>query len=669
MKTPSSHCAATATLLAVLGGRATSPRRQKTDTKKTILPMRGATRTGRKVRRMSLATPQLPPAPPAGPAPSSARRILLLGGIRSGKSAVAETIVAAAAFQGMSPVRYIATANPQAPDPSWTARIAAHQARRPEEWTTSEISDNPDKLVELLTEAAPEEILLVDDLGGWLTTVFETAGRWDDPHLADERSCALAAAVAACPSALLVLVSPEVGLTVVPAIEAGRTFADASGTLNAAIAAVCDAVGLVIAGRTAWLSATLPPISPAPPAPEAAATVEVTVAVAAATGTGAGTGAGTAAGADAEADADAEAEVTVEPEPSEAEPAQPDEAERGETVPAEEEPSLPVYPAYEVSAPNDARADLATQRLRDLDVSGPGLGALAAVARFAAATQDRDVPTPWNTITAFLLHGDHLGALSDVGRLATSARRLAEASAGEGILALLAAESQVAITGVECPTASPIEEGDALSDDAVEQALELGTQLADRAIDAGTDLVVLAACGAGSDIAAMTVVVMFAGGEPSTLIPRADLADGRIDDEAWMRWCVAARDALFRVRDRNRAGRAMLSALGGGDLAVATGILLQAAQRRTPVLIDGPVGAAAALVAREMAGETPRWLLLADHGGHPTTKLAATVLSLPQITDFHLGLGEGCGSLTALPVIQATLRVVATVSPAPSEDA
>ena len=87
---------------------------------------------------------------------------------------------------------------------------------------------------------------LVDDLGGWLTGLLDRRG-WDGAPVGPEADdLAEAVGVFAAP---LVLVSPEVGLSVVPATSAGRRFADELGRLNQRIAAVCDRVVLVVAGQ------------------------------------------------------------------------------------------------------------------------------------------------------------------------------------------------------------------------------------------------------------------------------------------------------------------------------------------------------------------------------------------------------------------------------------
>src|SRR6185369_7264956 len=130
-----------------------------------------------------------------------------------------------------------------------------------------------------------------------------------------------------------------------------------------------------------------------------------------------------------------------------------------------------------------------------------------------------------------------------------------------------------------------MEDDDVLGSEAVQAALELGWHLADSAVDEGADLLVLAACGAGRDTAAAAVVAVVTGGEPAALLGRVVHADRSVDDAAWMRRCGAVRDALHRIRARSREPRNLMAMVGGGDLAVATGLLLGATARRTPVLL------------------------------------------------------------------------------------
>lgn len=160
---------------------------------------------------------------------------LILGGARSGKSALAERLAAASGRT----VVYIATA--QAGDAEMAARIAHHRARRPPHWTCIE---EPLALARTLHEQArPQRCLLVDCLSLWLSNALLAA---DDACWSRERD-ALVALLPDLPGELI-LVSNEVGLGVVPMGELSRRFVDEAGRLHQALAAHCQRVVFTAAG-------------------------------------------------------------------------------------------------------------------------------------------------------------------------------------------------------------------------------------------------------------------------------------------------------------------------------------------------------------------------------------------------------------------------------------
>lgn len=164
---------------------------------------------------------------------------LVLGGARSGKSAVAERL---AGRRGL-PVTYVATAVADPGDADMARRIAAHRARRPPAWTVCEAGAD---LAEVL-RATPGTVL-VDALGTWVASA---------PDLAVDAGALCAALVEHDGDA--VVVSDEVGMGVHPPTELGRRFRDVLGELNQAVAAVADEVLLVVAGR-------MLPLAPVPEA-------------------------------------------------------------------------------------------------------------------------------------------------------------------------------------------------------------------------------------------------------------------------------------------------------------------------------------------------------------------------------------------------------------------
>jgi adenosylcobinamide kinase / adenosylcobinamide-phosphate guanylyltransferase len=176
--------------------------------------------------------------------PDVPRRTLVTGGARSGKSLEAER-----RLEAFPDVLYVATGGSRDGDAEWAARVHAHRERRPGSWRTAETCD----LVPLLAEEGPP--VLIDCLSLWLTDAMDKAGAWDDERWAAEGERVLRERVGELVAAVrvtartVVAVTNEVGSGVVPATASGRRFRDELGRLNAAFAAECEHVLLVVAGQ------------------------------------------------------------------------------------------------------------------------------------------------------------------------------------------------------------------------------------------------------------------------------------------------------------------------------------------------------------------------------------------------------------------------------------
>ena len=160
------------------------------------------------------------------------RTILITGGARSGKSRIAE-----AQTLGFSPrATYIATA--EARDTEMAARIAVHQARRGEGWTTHAA---PLDLTGALTATDGQGPRLIDCLTLWLTNLMLGDHDWQG---------AGRALVAALPRQIdpVIIVTNEVGGGIVPDNALAREFRDAAGILNQWVASAADEVYLAVAG-------------------------------------------------------------------------------------------------------------------------------------------------------------------------------------------------------------------------------------------------------------------------------------------------------------------------------------------------------------------------------------------------------------------------------------
>jgi len=174
---------------------------------------------------------------------SRARTLLVLGGVRAGKSAYA---VERAAELGEH-VAFVATAEPL--DAEMAARIARHRAARPTGWTTIEA---PVALADAIAALEGQsDVVLVDCLNLWVANLLgQSPGLADEPLQAETRRLT---SLALRRFASLVFVSNEVGWGVHPETPIGRRFRDALGLVNQAVARAADEVVLLVAGCPLWL--------------------------------------------------------------------------------------------------------------------------------------------------------------------------------------------------------------------------------------------------------------------------------------------------------------------------------------------------------------------------------------------------------------------------------
>lgn len=165
---------------------------------------------------------------------------LILGGVRSGKSRLAEQRALASGLQ----VVYIATAT--AGDEEMRRRITQHQQRRPADWL---LAEEPTALAQTLRAwASPERCVIVECLTLWLTNILMQ----DDEALWQEQRAALLAALPQLPGRII-FVSNETGLGIIPLGELSRRFCDEAGALHQQLAALCSRVIFTAAGLPLFL--------------------------------------------------------------------------------------------------------------------------------------------------------------------------------------------------------------------------------------------------------------------------------------------------------------------------------------------------------------------------------------------------------------------------------
>lgn len=285
------------------------------------------------------------------------------------------------------------------------------------------------------------------------------------------------------------------------------------------------------------------------------------------------------------------------------------------------------------------------------------LGQLDDLAEWLAGTQGVHPPTDPKRVRALIVAADHGVAAADVSASVpgATARWVAEVADGGAVVnavaELAAATVRVLDAGVGRP-GGRIDREDALSDSATEAALAAGIEAADDEIDAGTDLVVLGDLGVGATTIAATLVSVITNTEPVKVVGRGS----GIDDDTWMRKVTAIRDARLRAWHHRAEPVALLATAGGADVAAMVGFLVRSAARRTPVVLDGVVATAAALVVQELQPRCVRWWRAAQRTAEPAQAVALRRLGLDPILDLGIDRGDTTGGLLAVPVLRAAAR-------------
>ncbi|MBI5738013.1 MAG: nicotinate-nucleotide--dimethylbenzimidazole phosphoribosyltransferase [Mycolicibacterium neoaurum] len=336
---------------------------------------------------------------------------------------------------------------------------------------------------------------------------------------------------------------------------------------------------------------------------------------------------------------------------------------------------MSAFPAVVGPDPEAERA--ARSRQQTLTKPPGSLGRLEDLSVWVAACQGVCPPRQFSRARVVVFAGDHGVTAAGVSAFPSevTAQMVANFDAGGAAINVLAelagAGVRVADIAVDAAPAGTaigahkvrrgsgnIAVEDALSAEEALAAVQAGRSIADEEVDGGADLLIAGDMGIGNTTPATTLIAALTGSEPVAVIGRGT----GIDDLGWARKATAIRDALYRARTVVADPLALLRVCGGADLAAMAGFLAQAAVRRTPVLLDGVVVTAAALVADELAPGARAWWRAGHRSTEPAHTLALQRLDLEPIVDLGMHLGEGSGAAVALPVLRAAVATLAAMA-------
>ena len=290
------------------------------------------------------------------------------------------------------------------------------------------------------------------------------------------------------------------------------------------------------------------------------------------------------------------------------------------------------------------------------------LGRLEDLAsRLAAVTGCLDPPLKNRVL--FLLAGDHGVAAEGVSAYPTEVtaqmvRNFRNGGAAANVLARqLGVRVEVADFGVGQGTRS-FTEGPAMAVSQARRAIRRGRDLVRGQRIAGLDVVLTGEMGIGNSTSAAALTCALTGVQPKLAVGRGT----GVGEAGLRRKRAVVRRGLEVNRESLHDPLQVLAALGGFEIAGLVGVILEGARLRKPVLLDGFIASAAALVAVQLNPESAGCLIAAHRSAERGHRLVLEALGLKPLLDLEMRLGEGTGALLALPLLEASIRLLNEMS-------
>ncbi len=190
------------------------------------------------------------------------------------------------------------------------------------------------------------------------------------------------------------------------------------------------------------------------------------------------------------------------------------------------------------------------------------------------------------------------------------------------------------------------------------QALGVGVDLGARAAGEGVDLVGIGEMGIGNTTPAAAILAAFSGAPPEEVVGRGT----GVDDQGMERKAAAVRRGLEVNRPDPSDPLDVLHKVGGYEIAGMAGVCLGAAARGTPVVVDGFIASAAALVSVRLAPAVSEYLFLSHRSQEQGHGLMIRQLGQDPLLDLEMRLGEGTGAALAMGVIEAAARILSEMA-------
>ena len=186
------------------------------------------------------------------------------------------------------------------------------------------------------------------------------------------------------------------------------------------------------------------------------------------------------------------------------------------------------------------------------------------------------------------------------------------------------------------------------------RAVLAGAGLAEELVGAGIDLLVTGDMGIANTTSSACLIAAMTGSDPSAVTGRGT----GIDDETWSLKRDVVAEALRLHDPITDDPLGVLAAVGGLEHAALVGVMLSAGVDGVPVVLDGVIAVAAALIAVALCPRVSGFLIAGHRSPEPGATIGLNALGLDPLLDLGMRLGEGTGALCAVPLIVAAARTV-----------
>jgi nicotinate-nucleotide--dimethylbenzimidazole phosphoribosyltransferase len=197
----------------------------------------------------------------------------------------------------------------------------------------------------------------------------------------------------------------------------------------------------------------------------------------------------------------------------------------------------------------------------------------------------------------------------------------------------------------------------AMTPEQVRSALDVGADVATQAAATGARMLVTGDMGIGNTTASAAIIAAITGLPATTVTGRGAGADDAI--------LARKTEVVERARQRIPAPAdplLVLAELGGLEIAALTGFIVGAAASHLPVIVDGVIAAAAALAATALVPDVAGYLIAGHRSAEPGSAAALSYLGIEPLLDLQMRLGEGSGATLAVPLVQASARILAEMA-------